>query len=458
MTPTKEQRGIIDQATTGSSLAIRAFAGSAKTTTCLMVAEALDNNALYVAFNKSIAVEASSKFPPSVTCKTCHSLAYAAIMTREYKSKLQGWLQASDVVSIGKLSFEKKLEVVTLTTAYCQSAYESITTFAIEKADDLDIKEVDLDILSSYWKDLINPKSKAKISHDIYLKMFQLTQPMLGYDTIYLDEAQDSNPVILDIVLRQKNAFKTQLIIVGDDYQAIYAWRGAENALASLGDGFTSLYLTESFRFTQEVADIAEKIISKIGNTRHITGNALYTTPFKTSATIVRTNITLVQEILDAEEVGKKVKVLADLKSLYPKLYHVEAILLGEVAKRPTKEFSQYKTKEALEIASEELPELRRIINLVKLLWARGGVEENIVKIKKASCPDATHTITTAHKSKGLEWCEVTLTEDMFYPKGKETNQHCLENNQTGQLLYVAITRGKFRVNLPSRVLELLED
>lgn len=75
--PTEEQQAILDAAATGGTVAISARAGTGKTTTLRMVAEARPRTRmLYVAFNKAIQLEADKTFPANVTCNTAHALAF----------------------------------------------------------------------------------------------------------------------------------------------------------------------------------------------------------------------------------------------------------------------------------------------------------------------------------------------------------------------------------------------
>lgn len=64
-----------------------------------------------------------------------------------------------------------------------------------------------------------------EMTHAGYLKLFQLSRPILGrtYDVIMLDEAQDSNPCIASIVLRETGCAR---ILVGDSHQVRGAWHG----------------------------------------------------------------------------------------------------------------------------------------------------------------------------------------------------------------------------------------
>ena len=78
LVPTKEQEDIIFSASNGEDLVIKAFAGASKTSSLVMIANALHKkgkSGLYLAFNKAIADDAKGKFPASVDCRTIHSLA-----------------------------------------------------------------------------------------------------------------------------------------------------------------------------------------------------------------------------------------------------------------------------------------------------------------------------------------------------------------------------------------------
>ena len=64
------------------------------------------------------------------------------------------------------------------------------------------------------------------MTHAGYLKLFQLARACLGrtYDVIMLDEAQDSNPCIASIVLRETGCAR---ILVGDSHQVSFGDRAA---------------------------------------------------------------------------------------------------------------------------------------------------------------------------------------------------------------------------------------
>ncbi|HFO5314304.1 TPA: UvrD-helicase domain-containing protein, partial [Escherichia coli] len=86
---------------------------------------------------------------------------------------------------------------------------------------------------------------------------------------ILFDEAQDANPVTTALVLGQK----CRVILVGDRYQQIYRFRGANNALSHPAlKNADRLWLTQSFRFGPAVARMANLLLQREGETREVKG------------------------------------------------------------------------------------------------------------------------------------------------------------------------------------------
>jgi superfamily I DNA/RNA helicase len=111
-------------------------------------------------------------------------------------------------------------------------------------------------------------RDKMPLGHDGYLKLWAMSEPELSFEYILLDEAQDTNPVVLDVLMKQP----AQLVYVGDKHQQIYEWRGAINAMEQI-TGLQESYLTQSFRFGQAIADAASLVLRTLGEVRNIQGN-----------------------------------------------------------------------------------------------------------------------------------------------------------------------------------------
>jgi DNA helicase-2/ATP-dependent DNA helicase PcrA len=109
---------------------------------------------------------------------------------------------------------------------------------------------------------------------DLLLKtveLFQKSQEVCNkykslFQYILVDEYQDTNMIqyqLLKLVLNSNN----NICVVGDDWQSIYKWRGADyrNILNFEKDfsGAKVIKLEENYRSTQNILDTAEAIISK---------------------------------------------------------------------------------------------------------------------------------------------------------------------------------------------------
>src|SRR4051794_29614406 len=92
--PTVEQQAVVEAALSRQNLVVQAGAGTGKTSTLQLVSEELRESSLYVAYNKAIATDASSRFMPYVQCKTSHSLAFGAV-GRNYGKRLNSRRQPS---------------------------------------------------------------------------------------------------------------------------------------------------------------------------------------------------------------------------------------------------------------------------------------------------------------------------------------------------------------------------
>ncbi|KAM9824566.1 F-box DNA helicase 1 [Neosynchiropus ocellatus] len=259
---------------------IKAFAGTGKTTTLVQYAEQFSHlRFLYVAFNKSVACEARKRFPDNVDCRTVHSLAYKDTGNCYHlKGKLtfnHTAFAISTVLPKGRGGFAKAKIVMNTLNTFMASTDETITTrhVPISRISDGDIwtvfseheKQMFVEDARHIWskmKELTETKTQAyHMTHDGYLKLWQLQtpKPQLDhlYDVIFIDEAQDCTPAIMDVLLSQRCG----KILVGDPHQQIYTFRGAVNALDCV-DHTHIYYLTQSFRFGSEIAYVGATLLS----------------------------------------------------------------------------------------------------------------------------------------------------------------------------------------------------
>ncbi|TBC69503.1 UvrD-helicase domain-containing protein [Rhizobium ruizarguesonis] len=472
---TDEQAAALDAFLRGKSLKINAFAGSGKTSTLQILANATGLRGQYLAFNRSIVADAGERFPDTVDCSTSHSLAFRAAPAgyKQDIGKLTNRCTAKqlvEVLDIKRRSFGDKYAVtpdsqgylyLETLRRYAQSADDEIgpqhvpTLGALRAAPEDVLQEVSsfaLDGARHVWGRMLSERDPLPLGHDGYLKLWGLSRPIIAADYIMLDEAQDTNPVVLDILQRQRG----QLIYVGDRYQQIYEWRGAVNAMESI-ETDASTYLTTSFRFGNAIADLATKMLVKLGESQPVRGNPNIVSRIgainNPAAVLARTNATTISAVIEALDAGRKPHLVGDKSELMDMLRGVQALRENEPSTCPA--FFGFKSwNEVVEFArTDEGAHLVMFVNLVEkrgekqLMWALNRTVDE----EKADL-----VISTAHKSKGREWKSVRLMDD-FLRSSPTDNENSGPDPAEMRLLYVALTRAKESLEAPSTIMDFVE-
>lgn len=441
-------------------LVVNAFAGCGKTHTLYGFAQARSSSKiLYLAYNSSIKKEAQHKFKdlPNVEVKTTHGLAYS-IFGKKYSKRFE----------------EYGMEIPTKVYAeYCDDVDEDnryyyafvlskmmkdfvYSPYTIEDYIENTIKEKSLFeekyklplsyFLSKFqfvWNDLLENESMP-FEHDFYLKQYQLSEPYLGlYAYILLDEAQDANDCVIDIMLQQYNSKK---VFIGDTFQQIYSWRGATNALEKVKDGATVLYLTKSFRCGQHIADIANNYLKISNAPKDFIGNIDVKDDeagYKEEVIIARSNIQLFQYCVSQAQ-DKKLFFVGGLNS-YNFRDLVDLVILrygNDKSKIKNEFFSTFDSLEELEEYAQSANE-NQILSKIKVSMSIPSISKELFSIKERTVKNADEAdiiLTTAHKSKGLEWDCVNILKGFIDLTKDDVEQEEIN------LLYVAITRAKKRL------------
>lgn len=472
--PTDEQDAALQAFLKGHSLKINAFAGSGKTSTLQLLANATALRGQYLAFNKSIVADAGEKFPDTVDCSTSHSLAFRAAPSG-YKrdiSKLTNRCTAKQLVEVLDIKRRKFGDKYAITPdsqgylyletirRYAQSADDQIglqhvpVLGAIRTAPEEVREEVSrfaLEGARHVWSRMLSEQDPLPLGHDGYLKLWGLSRPIIAADYIMLDEAQDTNPVVLDILQRQR----AQLIYVGDRYQQIYEWRGAVNAMESI-DTEASTYLTTSFRFGNAIADLATRMLVKLGESQPVKGNPNLLSRIGTtnpSAVLARTNATTISAVIEALDVGRKPHLVGDKSELMDMLRGVQALKNEEPSTCPA--FFGFKSwNEVVEFARTD--EGIHLVTFVNLVEKRGEKQLMWALNRTVDEEKADLVISTGHKSKGREWKSVRLMDDFLRSSPGDKDRGGPDPAEM-RLLYVALTRAKEVLEVPESILQFIE-
>lgn len=449
---TQEQSNAAKLISSGSDCKIIAPAGSGKTFSLLAGSRRTTKKGLNLSFNKAIAQSAAKKFSVNIDCRTGHSLAFRNL-GKFYSKRLtkltgSGLAEIFDIGKSGHFGTPafKAYNILETLRRFCYSNDKTITSdhapkLQINASDDL-MKRLRENLAfhaSALWIEMLSRKSSIPITHDFYLKLWALSNPSLPADFIIFDEAQDANPVMVDLILSQP----CQKVFAGDPFQQIYSWRGAINALQTLD--FEPAYLTKSFRFGQAIADIATNIIYSYHNPSNrmppIVGNESVDSTISTvrqsdpSCIICRTNKGVIAELINELDYGKSVYLIGGADNLIKLINGVSALKNGSKAFHP--DLALFKTYDDLvEYAESEMGgDMAMLLNLIKTYGYKGLL--SALSQTAPSESQADITITTCHKAKGLEWPIVRLSNDFKFLSEPDTMIPPEEAN----LLYVAATR-----------------
>ena len=463
MNLTKQQKEILESVQKYKNIKINAFAGTGKTTTLKLISQTYPNKKiLYLAFNSAIKNEAMTLFPQNTSVKTTHGLAFVAVKkhTKINLDRLVNY-RAIDISKEFSITYNQALSTLKIFESFCNTIKEEITKEDIEHKTAK--KMFDSMLIGT-----------MKPTHSFYLKYYYLllsTQqiPQFIYDIIMLDEAQDTNEVTLGIF--EALSSKTK-IYVGDKHQQIYSFRGSKNALDKISCD-KKLYLSSSFRFNDDIAKFANKLLGKFKNEQvKIDAIANSDKTIKTHGYISRTNAQLISIISSRITQKKPFVTVRDPNEIFTLTIEVHYLLNDEKEKITRNRFlKEFQSEEDISDYAKEVDdfELRSALKVAK------EYKENIFEFKEVALKfynawknrinngleqriEEILFLTTAHTAKGLEWDQVTIADDftdfadLIVDFGCDSldefiqEQNFLPNQELldeFNLFYVAVTRAK---------------
>ncbi|MDA8152940.1 MAG: UvrD-helicase domain-containing protein [Acidithiobacillus sp.] len=376
-------------------------------------------------------------------------------------------------------------------TSFCQSADERIAlhhldehlktqiAMKLERTGNERFLDVTLrsarDMAEDLFQKMLNPGGDAPVTHDAYLKIWSMGRPVIPADHILFDEAQDASMPMMEGVLNQSHA---QLVFIGDTHQSIYGWRGAVDAMQELKRRYPEtrvLPLQSSYRFGQGVADagnvfltaLYEKERTPVEFRAFLRGLGNYDsrvemggpscgerscggqTPIKgrsPTAYLFRGNAALVTAALRGMDRGDKVYMAGDQSAEI-------ADFLDACCKLYRREFTPHPDLRFFDDFQElqkftETREGQGLAFLVGMVTNRhGNLQREISLLRSASFQTgADYTLSTMHRSKGLEFSHVALDEGAQKPFeiDEKTGKRPVFSevpSEVWRLLYVASTR-----------------
>lgn len=438
------QRAVIDSSL--DRVSVNAMAGSGKT---FLLREYVKRNPqediLFLVYNRSNRVSAKQWRYDNLNVHTTHSLSY----DRRYSSRV-GDITVEDIseeFSVNPKEAELILKVyknfLSSSDSVVKEKHVTLQRECREPTRGVILNNV-VACTQRLWNEVIDVDSKLPVDFDAFLKLWTLSNPdMSHYDTILLDEAQDSNQALTDVLIKQD----CKLIAVGDRNQSLYGYR-TTNGFNFFDRMKPTYYMNQTFRFGQEIAYIANEVLKEKGEEELLVGNPNVKSMIGDVSSsgrfvvLCRSKSSLVPESLKIK--GKKIFFVD--RDYYDTLCSVWRLKYSKVHP-DTEALKHYESYKDLLDAVDDEDDLRTYVDVVEKYGERlrplFGSRSRVIVF---SASDANVILTTTHKVKGETFRNVRLAND-FVELGKKKR---LTKNRIEELniLYVAITRAREMLEL----------
>jgi len=463
--PSKYQSAICNWSVDSSgNLVVEAIAGSGKTTTLTMLVELLNGRILLVAFNKSIAIELKERLP-NCDVRTYHSLGLFLLTS-----------------SIGRVQINNSIDwnIIKTRMGYKEARELSApiqTLGGLVKNNLTDTDDTTLYDLSYHYGIELNGDAPIIFDTVRYLIQDRLANPKIinfddmvwlpnvldltlsdSYDWVLVDELQDTNKAQSELIGRVANN-GSRVVGVGDTYQSIYAFRGAnQNAMSEFTNRWnaTTLPLSISYRNPKCTVDLINKKFPEIkfegwekakqGKIETITLEHALQIMEEGDMVLCRINADLVSPCFEMIRKGVKATIKGrdigkNLSSLVKKMKSDNdiSVMLARLQEYMDDEVGKL-------IKSDREMSAQSLIDKVETVFAIAdgchSVYELYKKIEDLFSDERTAlTFSSIHKAKGLESDRVfILRPDLLpHPRAKKSWEVSQERN----LEYVALTRTK---------------
>ncbi len=466
----EQQNSIFEYFAHGTGNAqIQARAGTGKTTTIKHAFEfAPEQKMLYVVFNKKNQIEAAEKIKDArVEVKTLHSLGFAFVKKLWPKSRPDSQVELDRVDTICTGHKNDVKNSVRKLVSFAKNLLIAPTIFDLEDicsergiesddADDTKLAELALQVLELSKRE----DSRNRISFDdmVWLPVaMNLVKPI--YDLVVVDEAQDMN--LPQLIMAKDSAKLTgRVVVVGDDRQAIYHFRGAAT------DGMEMMKqklnaqtfpLTITYRCPKAVVALASTIVPDYqaaesapdGIVNEMDSQNLLIQSAIGDAILSRINAPLMGLCLkliraskpakiEGRDIGKAlIAIVWKLKarSVPEFLAKVETWRNKQIARVMKSKNGDKKAQdiddqaETLIAVAEGASSVNDITNKLENIFADVGDSRNVI------------LLSSTHKAKGLEWNRVFLLRDTYNRARPDSTEQ--SRKEESNLFYVAVTRAK---------------
>lgn len=444
MTPTDEQLAIMEAVARGDNCMVSALAGCAKSTTIRLAAREAKTPPLVISFNKKNKEEAERIFKrEGIEAKimTANGLGHLAIQTslrkrpeldndKLYNLGKDAGLKRGDLFDTIALVRAARLAGLVPRGIQGRSLVPDVPETWADLAYDADIDP----ILSTPARDILIASTKLAMQGTIdFDDQLYVSTLIFGsyprFASVFVDESQDLSPLNH---MQIAKAAAGQIVAVGDEHQAIYAWRGADaesmQNMRALRPEWTDLPLTMTFRCPKSVVERQRSFVpdfraadsNLVGHIESLGewrpgGGTEAAILCRNNAPLIRLAFRCLRNHIPVNYLGKDIG--AGLKRLYNKLSKHGQLSLDT-------------TLQNLWIESKEFPDkLDKYESLAAILESHDSVD-SAMKFLTAERTDAI-TLATGHKAKGLEWDRVYHLNPWMIPSKWVQDMEPLDDEPT---------------------------
>lgn len=469
----EQQEAIFDWFKSGKgNLVVVARAGVGKTTTAIeAVGRAPESRILLAAFNKKIAEELKTRLTKG-EAKTLHSVGFSIVMRNwrgvRLDDKRGNVLAQRAADSMATDNSKAPVEVISLVQklaskgkgmapfANVSELAELAFQFSLVPSEGAEENGWTVQVIAAAARKAMT----AALNFDGTLDFDDMVYVPVAnrwvrgtYEMVVIDEAQDMNAA--QLMLATKVCLPNgRIAVIGDDRQAIYAFRGADSgSLARMEQELkaTKLGLTTTYRCPKAVVAIASKLVPDFqaadtapeGSVEEIDYEKLAETAKPGSFVLSRKNAPLARTCLKLLRNGTRARIEGrDIG--YTLVRIVRGIkarsipeFLVKLDKWAVKQAARANGKNA-EAKVEQIEDQRATLSY--LAEGMAGMAELTTRIEElfADTNGSNQFVvcSSVHRAKGLEADTVYILRDTLYPGGRQ-------NEEEQNIEYVAVTRAK---------------
>lgn len=462
-----------------TALVVVARAGVGKTFTafCAILNHAMESKILYLVFNKKNEIEAQTKCNDvRVTIKTCHAMGLELLKRHWGKLQADSYAEWNRIQQVCPELSEKKY-LIAILAAFIDSAknvfldvptLEELTKFTTVKeleANDKDstvwptsrLVEIALRVITLSKERAYQISFTDMIWLPVALGIIRPEFPL-----VVIDEAQDLNPVQLELVARIASK---RVCFIGDDRQAIYTWRGAmPDSLEKIVARFnaTTLKLSQTYRCGKAIVTEAQGYVPDYNaHENNATGEVLNATPdemleraeignailSRVNAPLMKHALALVRKGVTAKIEGKDIEKellqiierleCSDITFFSDKLESWASAMIAKATGR--------NADAKIELITDQKETLQALCDVSSSIEDMQSRIKSLFQNSDSGYAKPAVVLSTVHRAKGLEWDTVYMLKETFERKRRGGFTE-LQLQEEQNIKYVAITRAKSKL------------